>query len=345
MALRTAALWTLLQLLVHANAQAQEGQQFPSSSSGESCGRLEAGVRVQTLAALRCDQHHPTGFNQQASALTASLLVLVASHPWIAVSGGGKEGHMASMPVPTDRPQPAPPLSSQPQRHRRLHQCAVQRPVPQHTKQVGHTAAHTNFAPTSYNSTRSTNQRNLNPGKNQSSGLGVYAGAGLPNSVSGLSSFLPPRLKEAASRNVVSLLGLSPGEDYLGQFLTRAAGRTGSAVPSGCVVSLVASRLPFSWLTPPRPHPQPPSPRPRPRPPTHLKKAPIYSLEVSGGSCEVLDNGAVECEPPSIALTATPLTCSLAHTSAGGLMVGLSGRLVSPRAGRFQAGFCVVCRL
>jgi hypothetical protein len=44
-------------------------------------------------------------------------------------------------------------------------------------------------------------------------------------------------------------------------------------------------------------------------------------LEVNGGACEVLDDGSVECDPPAISLTATPLTCNLPFTSGGGLSV------------------------
>lgn len=67
------------------------------------------------------------------------------------------------------------------------------------------------------------------------SALGVYIGAGLPNDVS-VTSSLPPELQTALSRNVVSLFGAAPAEDYLDQFLSRASAFTGDLVPAGCVV-------------------------------------------------------------------------------------------------------------
>ena len=41
----------------------------------------------------------------------------------------------------------------------------------------------------------------------------------------------------ALTRNVVSLFGLTPGEDYLRNLLARASADPGSEVPAGCVVS------------------------------------------------------------------------------------------------------------
>jgi len=180
-------------------------------------------------------------------------------------------------------------------------------------------------------------------------GLGLYAGAGLPNDVS-LTSFLPPGLRDALSRNVVSLFGLSPGDEYLQQFLAPAGGSAGASVPSGCVVRALlvgfgTPRVSSNWpvnvmiwfvcfclgsvsrLPPVSPcHQHPITPQ-----------APIYSLEVNGGSCEVQDDGSVECEPPFVALTATPLTCNLAFTSAGGL-TGQSFRY-SRAFGEARGGF------
>jgi hypothetical protein len=52
---------------------------------------------------------------------------------------------------------------------------------------------------------------------------------------------LPPptpalHYQTALGRDVVGLLGLTPGADYLGQFLSRASAAAGAPVPAGCVV-------------------------------------------------------------------------------------------------------------
>ncbi|KAI8462875.1 MAG: hypothetical protein J3K34DRAFT_527441 [Monoraphidium minutum] len=112
-------------------------------------------------------------------------------------------------------------------------------------------------------------------------GLGVYLGAGIPNDVS-LTSFLFPEVQRALSRDVVAAFGLDADEAYLRQFLQRAAADPGTSVPSGCV-------------------------------------APIYSLQVDGGSCEVQDDGAVECSPATVRLSSSPLTCNLLFQSAPSL--------------------------
>lgn len=56
-----------------------------------------------------------------------------------------------------------------------------------------------------------------------------------------------------------------------------------------------------------------------------------------GGDCEVQDDGSVLCSPPSIRLSATPLTCNLAYVSAPAV-VGQSFRY-SREFGRACSGF------
>lgn len=53
----------------------------------------------------------------------------------------------------------------------------------------------------------------------------------------------------------------------------------------------------------------------------HTSQGPTYSLKVDGGSCEINDDGSVECDQPTIKLTTTPFICNLPYREAASLEV------------------------
>lgn len=96
---------------------------------------------------------------------------------------------------------------------------------------------------------------------------------------------------------------------WLGSYLSRAKAEAGDLVEPGCV-------------------------------------GPTYSLTVDGGSCELLDDGGVECSPPSVKLQGTPLTCNLPYRAAASLSVSARHRRAAApcASGRACARCGCACR-
>jgi hypothetical protein len=112
-------------------------------------------------------------------------------------------------------------------------------------------------------------------------------------------SMHPPFLLQTAlTRDVVGLLGLTPGNDFLAQFLSRASATAGAPVPAGCVVRASRRRAPPSAAAVACLYAQ-------------KAQSPGASRECAGGACGAPPRrwrGSGFCPSPAVSPPAAPLT-------------------------------------